>query len=134
NSYNAPLSLNALDYERKAQFIDVFEYHKGLIELRKSHPAFRMRTSQEIREHIQFLETPKKTVGFTIRGYANNDPWEEIVVIYNGDIDYHQISLPEGEWSVVVDKNKAGTEILYTVQGTIKIPPISAVVMFRAPQ
>ncbi len=134
NSYNAPLSLNALDYERKAQFIDVFEYHKGLIELRKSHPAFRMRTSQEIREHIQFLETPKKTVGFIIRGYANNDPWEEIVVIYNGDIDYHQISLPEGEWSVVVDKNKAGTEILYTVQGTIKIPPISAMVMFRTAQ
>lgn len=131
NSYNAPLSLNALDYERKAQFIDVFEYHKGLIELRKNHPAFRMRTAQQIKEHIQFLETPKKTVGFIIKEHANNDSWEEIIVIYNGDINHQQISLPEGEWSVVVDKYKAGVKTLYTLSGTIKIPPISAMVMFR---
>ncbi len=131
NSYNAPISVNALDYERKAQFIDVFEYHKGLINLRKQHPAFRMRTADDIKKHIQFVDTPKKMVAFMITDHANNDPWKEILVIYNGDINEQSISLPDGEWNVVVDKENAGLETLYTVSGNIKIPALSAMVMYR---
>lgn len=131
NSYNAPLSINALDYERKAQFIDVFEYHKGLIQLRKEHPAFRMRTADEIRKHVRFLESPKKTVAFMITDHANNDPWRDILVIFNGDKVEHEFTLPEGEWNVVVDKEKAGVDVLYKISGTIKVPAICAMVMYR---
>ncbi|MEN3008958.1 type I pullulanase [Pseudothermotoga sp.] len=131
NSYNAPLSLNALDYERKAQFLDVFEYHKGLIELRKLHPAFRMRSAQEIKKHLHFLDSPRRTVAFLIKDHANNDSWREILVIYNGDLTQKEFTLPEGEWNVVVDKDKAGTDVLYTLSGTINIPPICAMVMYR---
>jgi len=131
NSYNAPLSINALDYERKAQFIDVFNYHKGLIKLRKEHPAFRLKTADEIRKHVIFLDSPKKTVAFVITDHANSDPWEEILVIYNGDVNEQEIKLPEGEWTVVVDKDEAGIEALYKISGTIKVPAISAMVMYR---
>jgi pullulanase len=130
NSYNAPISINALDYERKAQFIDVFEYHKGLIKLRKSHPAFRLRTADDIRKHITFLESPKKVVAFLINEHVNNDPWEGILVIFNGDIVEHELILPDGEWNVVVDKERAGVDLLYKLSGTIEIPPISAMVMY----
>lgn len=131
NSYNAPLSLNALDYERKAQFLDVFEYHKGLIKLRKFHPAFRMRSAQEIKKHLHFLDSPRRTVAFLIKDHANNDSWREILVIYNGDLTQKEFTLPEGEWNVVVDKDRAGTDVLYTLSGTIKVSPICAMVMYR---
>lgn len=131
NSYNAPISLNAIDYERKAHFLDVFEYHKGLIKLRKEHPAFRMRTAEQIRKYLYFLESPRKTVAFMIKDHANDDPWREILVIYNGDVTEKEFTLPEGEWNVVVDKDRAGTEPFYTLKGTIKIPPICAMVMYK---
>lgn len=131
NSYNAPISLNALDYERKARFIDVFEYHKGLIKLRKEHPAFRMRTAEQIRKHLRFLESPRKMVAFVIEGHANGDLWKDILVIYNGDVEAKDFSLPEGEWKVVVDGKKSGVEALYTLNGTIVVAPLSAMVMYR---
>ncbi|AEH50401.1 type I pullulanase [Pseudothermotoga thermarum] len=131
NSYNAPLSLNALDYARKSQFIDVFEYHKGLIELRKTHPAFRMRTAEQIKKHLEFLEAPRKVVAFLIKDHANGDEWKDILVIYNGNVTETTFELPEGEWNVVVDGYKAGAEVLYKVQGTILLTPLSAFVMYR---
>nr|WP_041076287.1 type I pullulanase [Thermotoga caldifontis] len=131
NSYNAPLSINALDYQRKAEFIDVFEYHKGLIRLRKEHPAFRMRTAEEIRKHLKFLESPRKTVMFMIEDHANGDDWKDILVIYNGDVVEKQITLPEGEWNVVVDRERAGCETLYKVSGSLIVPPLCAMVMYK---
>lgn len=131
NSYNAPLSLNALDYERKIRFLDVFEYHKGLIRLRKEHPAFRMRTAEQIKEHLVFLESPRRTVVFMIKDHANGDPWKDILVIYNGNVSPQKIKLPEGVWNVVVDEKTAGVETLYTVSGEVVVPPLSAMVMYR---
>jgi len=34
-------------------------YTKGLIELRRSRPAFRLRTGEEVRRFLQFLEVPR---------------------------------------------------------------------------
>ncbi len=131
NSYNAPLSLNALDYSRKLKFIDVFEYHKGLIELRKAHPAFRMRTAEQIKKHLEFLETPKRVVAFLIKDHANNDTWKEILVIYNGNVVNVEFELPAGKWKVVVDGKTAGTKPLCELEGKIDLTPLSAFVMYR---
>jgi pullulanase len=131
NSYNAPISLNALDYERKAQFIDVFEYHKGLIELRRTHPAFRMRDAEQIKKHLVFLDAPRRVVAFMLKDHANDDPWKEILVIYNGNVQPVEFQLPDGEWSVAVDDESAGVEALYKLSGKIELKPISALVMFK---
>ena len=42
NSYKSPDAVNAIDWRRKTMNGDVFMYYKRLIDLRKSHPAFRM--------------------------------------------------------------------------------------------
>lgn len=42
NSFQSPDSINAIDWSRKALHADVFAYYKGLIQLRKNHPAFRL--------------------------------------------------------------------------------------------
>ncbi|MFP4461525.1 MAG: type I pullulanase [Thermotogota bacterium] len=132
NSYNSPISVNALDYERKAEFMDVYNYYKGLIELRKEHPAFRMRTQEQIQEAIEILSYKnKRVVPFSIDGTKTGDTWENIFVIFNGGRDNFEYELPEGEWNVVVDAESAGTSTLYTLSGTITLKPTSALVLYQ---
>ncbi len=132
NSYNSPISINALDYERKKEFLDVYNYYKGLIELRKAHPAFRMRTQEEIKEAIEILNYKnKRVVPFSIDGTVTGDSWDDILVIYNGGASSFEYELPQGEWNVVVDSQTAGTSTLYTLSGTITLTPTSALVLYQ---
>ena len=48
NSYKSPDSVNQMVWSRKSQYKNVVEYYKGLIKLRREHPAFRMATTAEI--------------------------------------------------------------------------------------
>ncbi len=42
NSYNAGDEINNFDWQRGLKFQDVANYYRGLIQIRKSHPAFRI--------------------------------------------------------------------------------------------
>ncbi|CCC57905.1 MULTISPECIES: type I pullulanase [Caloramator] len=132
NSYNASDEINRLDWERKAKYLDVVEYYKGLIKLRKEHPAFRMTTSDMIKRHLEFLNAPKNVIAYVLKDKANGDEWENIVVAFNGNTSEQTIKLPKkGKWAIVVDENKAGTEVIRTITGdTLKLPAKSAYVLY----
>lgn len=124
--------INWMDWDRKAEFIDVVEYYKGLIKLRKDHSAFRMNSAQQIRKHLEFLDTPKNTVGFILKNYANNDTWKDILVIYNSNRETVSVSIPEGSWNVVTDKYKADTEVIRTINGNFaEVLSVSIMVLYR---
>jgi len=132
NSYNASISINGLDYQRKYEYLDVFEYYKGLIKLRKEHPAFRLTTADEIKNHLKlFNSKTRRVVSFTITGNARNDSWKDILVIYNGNLKQVEYELPEGEWNVVVNGKIAGTEVIEKVSGKIVLDEISAYVLYK---
>ena len=63
NSFESPDSINAIDWRRKAEHADVFAYYKGLIQLRKKHPAFRMGDADLVRKHLEFLPVDGSNVG-----------------------------------------------------------------------
>lgn len=131
NSYISPDSINQIDWYRKENFMDVFEYYKGLIKLRNNHPAFRMNSKELIDEHIHFLDCPNNTVAFMIKGNANSDSWKNILVIYNANKDSSSIQLPDGDWNVVVDKYTAGTDTLRTVTNIHQAYGISISVLYQ---
>jgi len=134
NSYNI-LEPNIINWNRKNEFYDVFDYYKGLIELRKTHPAFRMTNSEDIIDYIEFFELPRefrKTVAFIIKDNANNDPWKNIIVVYNGEPESSiQLNLPDGEWNLVVNNDKAGIETLDVVKEVIEVTPLSVYVLYQ---
>lgn len=132
NSYKSPDSVNQLDWERKAQYQDVVDYYKGVIELRKAHPAFRMTTKQDIRDHVTFLETDKGVIAYTINGYANGDAWDTIAVVHNAFEEAQQVKLPvSGTWNIVANGVKAGTETIETVEGdTVTVPALASLVLY----
>ena len=134
NSYNAPDSVNQLDWSRKAQYSQVFQYYKGLIELRKAHPAFRLRTADQIREHLTFLEkVPANTVAFRLTGNAGGDAWKEILVVYNPNREAASLDLPlGGQWQVAASDLKVGNgPVAEPVSGQIEVPPISMMVLYQ---
>jgi len=135
NSYNAGDEINQLDWPRKLLYKEVFEYYQGLIKLRKEHPAFRMRTAEEIKSKLRFIKSPKNTIAFLISDNANNDPWGKIIVIYNPTKSKVDVKLPQGNWKVVVDNKKAGIFPIekgdWTFSGNmLTVPPLSGMVLF----
>ncbi|WMJ79588.1 type I pullulanase [Clostridium sp. MB40-C1] len=133
NSFNSGDIINSLNYNRKTEFIDVYEYHRGLIKLRKEHPAFRMYSTEDIKNHLEFLSNPAdNTIGFIIKNHANNDAWNTILVIYNPNKYDVTFNIPYSTWYKVVNKYKVSTTTpLETIVGdTINVESISMVVMY----
>ncbi|MCM8711876.1 type I pullulanase [Clostridium sp. SYSU_GA19001] len=126
-------AVNCMDWDRKSDFLDVMEYYKGLIKLRREHSAFRMNNVDMIRKHLEFLSnTPKNVIAFILKNYANNDTWKDILVIYNGNKKKVKVSIPEGYWNIVADKYKAGVEILRTFNGNyFEVDDICINVLYR---
>lgn len=115
NSYNSPDYINWIDWNRKDKYIYVVNYVKDLISLRKTHPAFRMNSSDDIRNNIEFLQdTPKNTVAFLLKNNCNGDSWKNILVIYNPNITPSKIKLPMcGNWNLVVDRHTINKRVIH---------------------
>jgi pullulanase len=130
NSYRSPDSVNQLDYNRMAQYLDNVEYFKGLIQLRKAHPAFRMPEAELIRTHLKFLDMPvANMVGYTLSGNANGDKWETIAVLMNANDEDIEVELAQSGWAVVVNGEKAGTEVIEKISGSKVIVPARTLVV-----
>jgi len=133
NSFNSPDSINEIDWSRKTKYEGVFNYYKGLIALRKAHPAFRMPTTEMIQQHLQFTETNDPLViAYQLTGNANGDKWENIMVILNGSKDAKTVNIPAGKWVLVGDGdkvNQAGIEKISTT--TVNIPGTTAYILYK---
>ena len=141
NSYRAGDEVNQFEWWRKHEFREVFDYYRGLIELRRAHPAFRMTTAAQVRSALKFIPGPPGTVLFELDGNVCGDQWDFIVVIYNANRHEVEIALPtHGEWSIVVARRQAGTRPLddsaYMVKDEegddvrVRVPAISAMVLY----
>lgn len=133
NSFKSSDDINKIRWELKSKYKKVFDYHKGLIALRKAHPAFRMTTKKHIKENLEIIEAKDNIIAFKLRNFSNKDIWKNIIVIYNANKEKRIINLPENtdSWNVVVDEKKAGTKALRTINSkNMEIAPISMMVLY----
>lgn len=101
NSYKSPIEINWLDWERCAAHQDDVSYMRSLIALRQAHPAFRLRTADEIRAHLRFEAAPPHAVAYTLRDHAGGDPDRHLYVLYNANPGALSLELPAlGPWEV----------------------------------
>ena len=109
----------------------VSEYYAGLIAFRKAHPALRMTSAEEVASHITMLSgLDFNVVGCHISAGANGEA-NELVVIYNPNAAETVVTLPEGKWSVYVNGETAGTEVLDTVKGQVTVAGASAMALVK---
>jgi pullulanase len=132
NSYNSPDSINEIDWSRKTKYKAVFDYYKGLVALRKNHPAFRMTSTKMIQDHLQFIDTPDELfIAYKISDHANGDQWKEIMVLLNGDKTNKNFSLPPGNWTLVADGQTINEKGLKQLSSEIIIPATSGFVLYK---
>ncbi|MGH4051315.1 MAG: type I pullulanase [Clostridium sp.] len=133
NSYKSTDSVNKIDWSRQAENIDTVNYFKGLITLRKSHPAFRMTSAEMIKKNLNFLKVPKNVVAYEMPHNANMDTWADIVVAFNANKEDITINLPKkGVWNIVVNGEKAGVDTIKKSKGnSLVVPALSTVVVYH---
>lgn len=127
NSYNAGDEVNKFDWARKAQYMDVHNYLRGLIAIRKAYPAFRLTTREQVRSEMKFVDPqPEGVIMFTLEG--TGDSGEKLLVVLNGGANEVEVGLPEGKWEVIADGEKAGVVGIGSVEGKVGVPGYSVVV------
>ena len=103
NSYESPDAINQMDWVRKDANSMVTDYVQKLIQLRKTHPAFRLGNAADIRQHITFSKDPKEgLIEFSIEK-APNEPWKYIHIMINGTDKDQNVSFPYADWRTIVD-------------------------------
>ena len=133
NSYNSPDSINAIDWKRKAEHADVFAYYKGLIQLRKNHPAFRMGDAGLVRKHLEFLPVEgSNLIAYRLKENANGDAWEDIIVVLNSRKENARLAVPEGKYTVVCKDGFISEGGLGTLYGPeVIVPAQSALIIWK---
>lgn len=111
NSYKSPDEINHLDWNNLKKYPQVFAYYKGLIQMRKAHPAFRLGSAELVRKHLEFLPTQDCLVAFRLKNHAGGDKWNNIYVVLNGSTNLQSINIPKGKYTIVANNgviNEAG--------------------------
>lgn len=129
NSYKSPDPINWMDWRRAAEEGGSIEQIRRLIALRRAHPAFRLRSAEDIRRHLFFEPSPSGSVAYTLRNHANGDPALHLFVIHNVNTWSVQVNIPlPGLWKVIFgDGCHGGFDRLGG--GLVEIKGISTVVL-----
>ena len=134
NSFRSPDAVNALKWENLGQQIyrSTFAYYKGLIDFRKAHRALRMTDANEILSNLVAMPADCPHVhAYRLRADVPGEEATEIFFAFSAAYTEQTLALPAGQWQLCVDGDRAGTAPLATLQGSIRIPPISAMVLVK---
>jgi pullulanase len=135
NSYNSSDAVNSIKWGTLEDpvYQNVVNYYKGLIAFRKAHSALRMQTAEEVNANItRIRDLGEEVLGFQINASAvEGEKADSILVYFNPNPEATQITLPEGDWNVYINGEKAGTEVLEKVSGTVTVDAISAMVLVQ---
>jgi pullulanase len=140
NSFESPDSINHLDWDNLQRYPQVFQYYKGLIQLRKHHPAFRLGNADLIRKHLEFLpvkrptarriDQPEHVMAFRLKNYAGRDDWRDIIVILNASREAQDLAIPKGNYTVVCRDGLIDEQGLGTIVGSkLTVSPQSALIL-----
>ena len=127
NSYEKDDETNYINYHHQQMNKALYDYYRGLISLRKAHPAFRRSEPDDIR----FLDSANAFgLGYHIDNASSGDA-HAFVVLMNGDpINEVTFTLPGGLWDVVNDAESAGRGVItHGIEGTVIIGPTTGMIL-----
>jgi pullulanase len=132
NSYNLPDSINQINWDWRSRHAETFDYVQALIQIRKTHPAFRMADPAMIRKHLTFVDLESDNViAYLMTDHANGDSWKSIMVIFNGSAESQGIPLPPIKWTMALNVDAVHPEGLGEVYAqNLIVPAFSAVILY----
>ncbi len=131
DSYRSPDEINQIDWGKKSLTMDLFNFTKKCINLRKQHPAFRMSDSDMVREKLVFF--PKYIPGviaYELRDHANGDSWEHILVLFNGNNYSVEFDIPDKIWLIIAQNGEIYPNgIGHVATHRVRLHPISMMIL-----
>ena len=116
NSYNAPDSINRIDWHRRSEMKQAVDYMKSLIALRKHEPLFRLRTIDEVKEHMNIVKAD-----YQIVVYQLEDTEKLYYVIFNGQTNAIDFDVEAGDYQVLIEDGKSNLGEPRIVEGLSRI-------------
>lgn len=133
NSYNASDEVNNIDWEALTESSDAYQmmnYYKGLMAFRAAHPALRqISAGSGDGAALKLVEASKALIMYTVTDTANG---EELLIVFNGEANAVNRTLPEGEWVRYIDGTRAGIEQIDVCSGAMTFNAISCSVFVKA--
>jgi len=132
NSYKSTDEINQIDWKRKKTYNQIFQYYQALISLRKTHPAFRMISADQIRKHLIFSSDYQPGVAsYVLVNHANEDRWRTILLVFNGNPQPITFKLADHiPWRVVARDTTINLEGTEYISGTeIEVSGISMLML-----
>lgn len=133
NSYNAPFSINRLDWRRAYEEEDLVEYYRGLICLRKQLPGICDKTADAWKRIGQEWKRDG-AVGFLVdnRSGEQDSGWESLYIIYNSRETELEVLLPEGPWEILADgRNSFRWMQPFEIRGSARVEEHSVLILGR---
>lgn len=108
NSYKSNDEVNDYDWADKAEFDEVFNYYKGLIQIRKDQSLFRLTTKGDINAHQEVgkLNYQDGMIYQYLKNNTRPGEWKNIVVVYNATNSPQKITWLPGTyqaWTIAAD-------------------------------
>ena len=124
NSYRSSAEINRIDWENLEKYPTLVNYYRGLIDIRRTVGLFRTATGEDVK--LSYLDgTDKETIAFTLTSDESS-----AVVVYNGNPSKKStVTLPSGNWVILADADRAGTESLGVVSGSVTAKASSCVIL-----
>lgn len=104
DSYNAPISINRLDWEKAWEERELVEYYQGLIALRKRLLGLCDKSARAV-ERIRAAWMEEGFVGFYVDNRSEENPcmWKTLCIAYNRTDEERRLPIPEGDWEILAD-------------------------------
>ena len=134
NSYNSSDEVNQMKWDTLEDpvYADVAEYYKGLIEFRKAHPVLRLTTAEAVAEHVFVVDMEEANVtAFHVTGGLEGENADAMYIVFNPNKEAKEIMLPEGEWHICINGEKAGVESLGKVSEKVTVEGVSTLVLVQ---
>ena len=123
NSYNKDNATNYINYNHAEINSDLENYFRGLINLRKKYPVFRRAKYEDVK-FFNVTDNP-----FAL-GYNVKYDGENFIVLFNANPNKEEeFILPEGNWEVLVNEDRAGIIKLGEESGNVVLKPTSGMVL-----
>lgn len=132
NSYNAPDSINAIDWDLRSVHDDVVSMVKALIAMRKAHAAFQV---ADPATRIRFRNSmPDGVIVFEIDARGLGDSWKRVFVVYNGRNDGPlPILVPhqKRKWKSFLWSNEPDETKIVKGFGSFVVEPLSCTILYQ---
>jgi len=126
NSYQKDNTTNWLNFDIINQNRSLFEYYRGLIEIRLNSPALRKTDPSGI--SFDHFDNPL-LLSFYINGSTCDDIYDYYVILNANWVDSATRHLPSGSWELLANKQIASTQAIDILSGNVEIPAKSGMLL-----